>query len=355
MVASVSSSESKFMRDGITIYNANVMDLYEMWDPPIVIISDGAYGVGGFPGDLPTPEGLAKWYEPHIIKWTQKATPQTTLWFWNTEIGWAIIHQVLAKRGWKYVCCHTWDKGIAHIAGNSNTQSLRKFPIVTEVCVQYVKEPRFVVDSKRVLMKEWLRHEWKRTGLPFYKANEACGVRNAASRKYLTKDHLWYYPPVESFQKMVAYAERHGDPNGRPYFSLDGENPTSEKEWGRMRAKFYCEAGITNVWNEPPMHGEERIKNGDGYLHLNQKPLRLNELIIRASSDVGDLVWEPFGGLCSGAIASQRLGRRCLSAEIIKEYYEMAVRRLASSGTNARARENRAIPEVETHQAIQGD
>lgn len=34
-------------------------------------------------------------------------------------------------------------------------------------------------------------HEWQRAGLPLYKANEACGVKNAATRKYLTQDWLW--------------------------------------------------------------------------------------------------------------------------------------------------------------------
>lgn len=34
----------------------------------------------------------------------------------------------------------------------------------------------------------------------FSKANEACGVKNAASRKYLAKDHLWYCPPAKEFQ-----------------------------------------------------------------------------------------------------------------------------------------------------------
>ena len=39
-------------------------------------------------------------------------------------------------------------------------------------------------------MQEWLRAEWRRTGLPWRAANEACGVSNAATRKYLTGDHL---------------------------------------------------------------------------------------------------------------------------------------------------------------------
>ena len=95
-----------------------------------------------------------------------------------------------------------------------------------------------------------------------------------------------------------------------------------------MRAKFNCDVGINNVWREPAVRGLERVKNEHKPLHANQKPLRLIERIITASSDPGDVVWEPFGGLCSAAVASINTGRRCYSAEINPDYYEPAYRRL---------------------------
>lgn len=313
-----------YERGGVRIFHADVSTLYSEWDPPVAIISDGPYGVSGFPGDLPTHEHLAEWYEPHIVQWAAKATPQTTLWFWNTEIGWATVHPVLAKYGWRYVRCNIWDKGIAHVAGNSNTQVLRELPVVTEVCVQYVKEPRI----NGLSLKDWLRYEWKRTGLPLSKANEACRVANAATRKYLTKDHLWYFPPPDMFERMVNYANEYGRQEGKPYFSLDGKQPMTAEQWSRMRAKFYCKPGITNVWREPPLHNGERVRINGKAAHLNQKPLKLIELIITLSTDEGDLIWEPFGGLCTAAVAAFRLGRQCLSAEVRRPVFELAVERL---------------------------
>lgn len=315
----------------ISIYLGDSLRLYDQWDPPVVIISDGPYGIAGFPGDLPTPDNLAEWYEPHIQKWSEKATPLTTLWFWNTELGWATVHPVLVQNGWSYRCCHIWNKGIGHVAGNSNTKSLRKLPVVSEVCVQYVKEPYFENNGRKMSMQEWLRHEWERSGIPLNKTNEICGVKNAATRKYLTKCHLWYYPPVEAFEKLVCYANLHGKPNGKPYFSIDGVKPLTAQEWELMRAKFYCEAGFTNVWNLPPVRGKERLKTQYKCLHTNQKPLELIDLIVRLSSDPGDMVWEPFGGLCTAGVASLRLGRRCISAEILPEFYRAAIRRLENA------------------------
>ena len=319
-----------YQRLGANLYHGDFLEVSEEWPSPTVIISDGPYGIGSFPGDPPSHEHLPEWYRPHIERWSERASPETTLWFWNTEIGWASVHPVLTENDWEYRACHVWDKGIGHIAGNSNTQTLRKFPVVTELCVQYVRKATVEVDGLTMGIKEWLRSEWERSGLPLYKANAACGVKNAATRKYLTKCHLWYFPPPEAFELLAQYANLHGRPEGRPYFSLDGVKPATAREWSGMRTKFHCDVGITNVWREPSVRGEERLRDESRFTHMNQKPLCLVERTILASSDAGDVVWEPFGGLCSAAIASVNAGRQCFSAEILDKYFEASRERLAN-------------------------
>jgi site-specific DNA-methyltransferase (adenine-specific) len=186
-------------------------------------------------------------------------------------------------------------------------------------------------------MQEWLRYEWQRTALPLNLSNKACGVANAATRKYLTADHLWYYPPPEAFQRMADYANRRGKPNGRPYFSRDGKRAISTEEWSHLRAKFNCPMGLTNVWAHPQVSGSERV-NGTRQrmkwkyrsLHGSQKPLKLIDICITTSTDVGDVVWEPFGGLCPAAVCSMQTKRQSVSAEIISEFYLAAVQRLNS-------------------------
>ena len=327
----------KYVRGQASIYYGRAEDHYADWPAPVCIISDGPYGVDGFPGDAHTVESLVEWYEPHIEAWSKHSTPETTLWFWNTEVGWATVHPVLVANGWEYRCCNVWDKGLGHIAGNANTRTLRKFPVVTEVCVHYVKAARFQANGHSLTMQEWLRHEWKRTGLPFRLANEACGVLNAATRKYLTADHLWYYPPVEAFAKLAEYANKHGAPVGRPYFSMDANTPLSGRQWAKLRAKFKCDIGVTNVWREPQVSGAERIqgmrremKYKFRSLHGSQKPLKFIDLLVRSSTDKGDVVWEPFGGLCPGAVVSHLLNRKYAAAEINPDFYKAAVDRLAS-------------------------
>jgi DNA methylase len=314
---------------GIYLFNDKVENQYNSWEQPDIIISDGAYGVSGFKGDTVSSEDLPNWYETHIQEWTKKSKAGTTLWFWNTEIGFARINPILEKYGWEYVSCNVWNKGIQHIAGNCNLKMLKSYPIVTEVCVQYVKRAKFIIEDKEVSLKDWLRQEWNKAGLTLYQANEACDIANAASRKYLTKDHLWYAPPPEHFENLVKYANKHGNLNGKPYFSVDGIHPLSKKAYTHLFPIFNGKYGITNVWDTPPLHSKERIKvnGGTKCFHLNQKPLKLMELIISSSTYENDVIWEPFGGLFSASLAAYLLKRKVYGAEIDEFIFQMGISR----------------------------
>lgn len=310
--------------DYVSLSLGNSLDYYENWEKPTTIVSDGAYGILGFEGDTSDHLGLPNWYEPHIKAWSELALPSTTLWFWNSEIGWATVHPILEKHGWRYVNCNIWNKGKGHIAGNVNTAKIRRFPVVSELCVQYVRENR--IDGS--ILKNWLLKEWKRTGLPVRLANVACGVADAATRKYFDQGHLWYFPPILAFEKLVTYANEYGKLTDNPYFSRDGKKPMTGKEWAEMRSKFYCPHGYTNVWERPPLRNEERIKALNGKsAHLNQKPLDLMNLIIEASSDVNDVIWEPFGGLFSASLSASNLKRRAFASEVDSTYFQYGVER----------------------------
>lgn len=324
--ADVHKVEKPFISQNVNLFCGNSIDYYKSWSRPTVIVSDGGYGILGFDGDTASYSELTDWYEPHIKEWSKYSLPSTTLWFWNTEVGWATVHPLLEKYGWKYINCNFWNKGMSHIAGNVNTEKIRRFPVVTEVCVQYAFTPTI----SNMTLRDWLISEWKRTKLPFNDANIACGVKAAATRKYLTKDHLWYFPPAEMFEKLSDYANKQGDEKGKPYFSIDKKTPLTAKEWSEMRYKFHCPIGYTNVWERSALSGKERVKSPTDHshsAHLNQKPLDLMKLIIETSSDKNDVIWEPFGGLFSASLAASMLGRIAYGAEIDSAYFSLGVSR----------------------------
>ena len=312
------------------VEHADALTCYDNWPSPTVIISDGPYGLAKFPGDPKSTDSLASIYAPHVAAWSKYALPQTTLWFWCSELGWAEVHALLKTHGWQYKAAHIWDKGIGHVAGNSNGDSIRGFPVVSEICVQYVREVRLQdIDGNDLPLKLWLRREWQRSGIPLSRTNEACGVKNAATRKYFTQCHLWYFPPADKMVALAEYANKFGMSTHRPYFSLDGKTILTYEQWDILRAKWNHVYGTTNVWQEPAVRGNERIKlKGLKALHANQKPLKLMRRLIQVSSDKGDVIWEPFGGLCSASVAALELERISYAAELVGEFYEAAYERL---------------------------
>ncbi|MCQ9165491.1 DNA methyltransferase [Arthrobacter sp. STN4] len=330
------------LRPPYTLHKGNVLRAYSSWENPTTIISDGAYGVRGFHGDTTGVDDLVEWYRPHVTAWEQAATPATTLWFWNTEIGWATVHPLLVAHGWEYVQTITWDKGISHIAGNVNGKTIRRFPVASEVSVLYQR--KFMIDAADdgpMSVKKWLRYEWQRAGLALNKANEACGVKNAATRKYLTQDWLWYWPPGIMVERLAAYAQEYGDSKARPYYSLDGQNSVTADEWDELRYRWNHVHGLTNVWQRPSLHDSERFKGTmnrsaprvhnpslASATHLNQKPLEFMERQVQAVTQEGDVVWEPFGGLASASVAAVGLGRRAFVAELDKNFQAIAEERL---------------------------
>jgi len=190
-------------------------------------------------------------------------------------------------------------------------------------------------------VQRWLRYEWRRAGIPLFKANEVCGVRNAATRKYLTQDWLWYWPPGQMVEKLARYANEHGRPAEWPYFSLDGQQVVTGKQWDSYRYVWNHRHGITNVWRRGPLHDDERLKgtlrraaprvyrpSSASAAHLNQKPLEFMETIVKAASEEDDVIWEPFGGLASASVAAVALGRRAYVAETDPEFVKLAKTRL---------------------------
>jgi len=62
--------------------------------------------------------------------------------------------------------------------------------------------------------------------------------------------------------------------------------------------------------------------------HPTQKPEKLVERIILASSNLGDLVLDPFMGAGTTAVVAKRLGRNFIGFEVNEDYVRLALKRL---------------------------
>ena len=79
-----------------------------------------------------------------------------------------------------------------------------------------------------------------------------------------------------------------------------------------------------NVWNIPRV----RYRMDEYENHPTQKPTALLDRIIRASSNPGDLVLDPFSGTFTTSSVAQALGRESIGIEAEEEYVKIGLRRL---------------------------
>ena len=78
-----------------------------------------------------------------------------------------------------------------------------------------------------------------------------------------------------------------------------------------------------NVWN----FSRVRFKMEEYENHPTQKPEALLERIIKASSNVGDIVLDPFSGSFTTSAVANKLGRNAIGIELSPEFFEIGIRR----------------------------
>ena len=90
----------------------------------------------------------------------------------------------------------------------------------------------------------------------------------------------------------------------------------------RMNGKF-VRGTLDDIWQIKRSNNKELKK-----YHGATFPEELVSKIIENFSEVGDLIYDPFLGTGTTAIAAKKLGRNYLGSEINKEYFNLSVNRL---------------------------
>ena len=84
--------------------------------------------------------------------------------------------------------------------------------------------------------------------------------------------------------------------------------------YGDVKFTFNIEMGITDVWSDINFYEENRI-------HPTQKPQKLLDRIIKASSNEGDLILDPFLGSGNTIKSCIKLKRNYIGMEMSPEYF----------------------------------
>ena len=127
--------------------------------------------------------------------------------------------------------------------------------------------------------------------------------------------------PTPSSSSVGLSRERIGCSTMRKFKHLN-PNRTKNGEHKQMR-------DFLDFIELPIVQGKERLRGEDGRaLHPTQKPEKLLELIIKASSHEGDIVLDPFFGTGTTGYVAERLGRKWIGIEQNQEYIHLATQRL---------------------------
>ena len=118
------------------------------------------------------------------------------------------------------------------------------------------------------------------------------------------------------------------DEDGREYRLVYG---TKDKQGNTKYYKYYLDEGkLPEDWWIDINSIQSGNKERTGW--PTQKPLRLYERIINASSNEDDTVLDPFAGCATSLVAAEKLGRKWVGIDLWEKASEVVVNRLQREG-----------------------
>jgi DNA modification methylase len=189
------------------------------------------------------------------------------------------------------------DKGLQVLGGRA-TKGYKMFPNVTE-------ELWFFIYDAKPYIKNFLKKRQKALGLNAYEINSKLGVKangGGVWSLYTGNNILAQVPTKGMWSKLQKV--------------LKFDMPYSD-----IGQTFNIEMGITDVWRDLNFNGDKRY-------HPTQKPLKLIERIVNASSDEGMVVLDPFLGSGTTAVACKKLNRKYIGIEKEEKYYKISLNRI---------------------------
>ncbi len=166
------------------------------------------------------------------------------------------------------------------------------------------------------------------------------GRKNNATRKFSTQQEtILFYVKTEDALFNILYEPISDKEIQKKYKMKDEEGRLYREAWGRRyqltgeNRRIYLDeqpgAAIGSLWAEDGLQLNTSSAERVGY--PTQKPLALYERIIRASSNEGDVVFDPFAGCATTCVAAERLGRQWIGADYWGEVMPIVVSRLDAS------------------------
>ena len=142
-------------------------------------------------------------------------------------------------------------------------------------------------------------------------------------RPNLTYEWRGHQPPVKGWRYSQETMSKLHDEGRIWYPDKPKQRPQLKRYLNEMPGKL-----ADNVWTDiPPINSQAKERIG----YPTQKPLALLERIIKASSNEGDMVLDPFCGCATACVAADKLGRKWVGIDISPKAVELVNMRLQQS------------------------
>ena len=154
---------------------------------------------------------------------------------------------------------------------------------------------------------------------------------------HIVNDIIWAYDSsgVQSKKKYGSLYEPiiMATKNSRVKYTFNHDEILVEAKTGAKRGLIDYRKNPPQPYNTQKVPGNVwefarvRFRMDEYENHPSQKPEALLERIIKASSNPGEIVLDPFGGSFSTSAVAVKFGRRAISMDISREYYKIGLRR----------------------------
>ena len=244
-----------------------------------------------------TEQDYLKWAEEWIKELSRVAKTNASFWLFGYVKILSQILPIAERYGFVFRQQIIVDKGMRSISGRK-TSTYRMFPTTTESIFFFVK-------NNHPNIKKFLKERQKEMGFTAKEINDKLEVKSNGGglwSLYTGENILAQIPTREMWERLQKVLD----------FKMD---------YSEVNFTFNSQMGFTDVWKDIDFYKEDRN-------HSTQKPLKLIERLIIASSNERDIVLDPFLGSGTTAIASKKLGRKFIGIEVDKEYCEYAKKRM---------------------------
>ena len=140
-------------------------------------------------------------------------------------------------------------------------------------------------------------------------------------------EDIWFFTKSDTYTFNLN-AVKIQRPVLAPYRDTGGK----PKDWNEQNGSKTRLTAPSNIWTDITVPFWSMAENTD---HPTQKPEKLMAKLILASSNAGDLVFDPFSGSGTTAVVAQKLGRNFLCIERERKYVALTFKRLQAAVTDS--------------------